>query len=123
LIEILQRVRQPFNVNDLAQAAALAALDDKVHQRESKQIVQRGRTYFQEKFTEMGLTFLPSHGNFVMVDVGDGPAIFQELLARKIIVRPLTGYQLPQWVRISVGTMEQNHRCIAALKEVLKGRH
>jgi len=67
----------------------------------------------------MKLTFLASAGNFVMVKVGDGAAVFKKLLARKIIVRPLKGYQLPEWVRISVGTMEQNRQCIAALKEVL----
>jgi histidinol-phosphate aminotransferase len=65
------------------------------------------------------LNFLPSAGNFVMMNVGDGAAVFKKLLARKIIVRPLKGYKLAEWVRISVGTMEQNRQCIAALKEVL----
>jgi histidinol-phosphate aminotransferase len=67
----------------------------------------------------MKLAFVPSAGNFVMVNVGDGAAVFKKLLPRKIIVRPLKGYKLTEWIRISVGTMEQNRQCIVALKEVL----
>ena len=67
----------------------------------------------------MKLKFIPSAGNFVFVNVGDGPTIFKKMLARKIIVRPLRGYNLPEWIRITVGTMEQNEKCIAALKEIL----
>ena len=66
----------------------------------------------------MKLRFVPGVANFVMANVSDGPAVFQKLLARKIIVRPLKGYNLPEWIRISVGTMEQNQRCIGALKEI-----
>ena len=118
LIEVLQKTRQPFNLNVLAQVGALAAIDDEAHQRESKRVVDTGRAYFEEQFAAMHLPFVPSYGNFVMVRVGDGPAVFRELLTRKIIVRPLKGYNLAEWVRISVGTMEQNRRCIAALREV-----
>jgi Histidinol-phosphate/aromatic aminotransferase and cobyric acid decarboxylase len=67
----------------------------------------------------MGLRFVPSVANFVLVNVGDGAKIFRQLLERRIIVRALKGYNLPAWVRISVGTMEQNRRCVAALKEIL----
>jgi histidinol-phosphate aminotransferase len=119
LIEVLQKTRQPFNVNALAQAAALAALDDELHRHKSKEVVHVGRAYLEEQFADIGLTFVPSHGNFVMLRVGDGAAVFNELLTRKIIVRPLNGYKLPEWIRVSVGTMEQNCRFIAALKEVL----
>ena len=119
LIEVLQKTRQPFNLNGLAQVGAVAALHDELHQRESKQVVHMGRAYLAEEFAAMSLRFVPSYGNFVMVRVGDGQAVFRELLARKIIVRPLKGYNLPEWVRISVGTMEQNRRCVAALQEVL----
>ena len=70
----------------------------------------------------MQLGFVPGAANFIMVNVRDGPAVFKKLLARKIIVRPLKGYSLPEWVRITVGTMEQNKKCIAALKEVLNDR-
>ena len=119
LIQVLQKTRQPFNTSGLAQTAALAGLQDEEHQIKTKRLTDEGRAYFQEEFAAMNLRFVPSAANFVLVKVGDGAAIFQQLLARRIIVRALKGYNLPEWVRISVGTMEQNRACIAALKEVL----
>jgi histidinol-phosphate aminotransferase len=119
LIEVLQKTRQPFNVNGIAQAGALAALEDNEHLRQSKDAVDVGRTYFEGEFHAMKLKFNPSAGNFVFVNVGDGPAVFKKLLTMKIIVRPLRGYNLPEWLRITVGTMEQNTKCIAALKKAL----
>ena len=119
LIDVLQKTRQPFNVNAIAQAGALAALSDQAHQRKTKEVVDAGRAYLEEHFVEMKLGFVPGAANFVMVNVRDGAAVFKKLLARKIIVRSLKGYNLPEWVRITVGTMEQNKKCIAALKEVL----
>ncbi|MEP7015026.1 MAG: histidinol-phosphate transaminase [Verrucomicrobiota bacterium] len=123
LIQVLQKTRQPFNVNGIAQAGALAALEDTAHQHKTKRVVDEGRVYLQEQFANMNLSFVPGAANFVMVNVGDGPAVFKRLLAKKIIVRPLKGYDLPEWIRISVGTMEQNKKCIAALKEVLSSPH
>jgi histidinol-phosphate aminotransferase len=120
LIDVLQKTRQPFNANRIGQTGALAALQDEAHQRETKRVVDIGRAYLQEQFREMKLKFVPSAGNFVFVNVGDGVAVFKKLLAKKIIVRPLRGYNLPGWLRITVGTMEQNQKCIAALKEVLE---
>ena len=70
----------------------------------------------------MKLRFVPSAANFVLVNVGDGAKVFRALLERRIIVRALKGYHLAEWIRISVGTMEQNRRCIAALKEVLSSQ-
>jgi histidinol-phosphate aminotransferase len=119
LIEVLHKTRQPFNVNSIAQVGALAALDDDAHQRETKRVVDEGRAYLQEQLAKMKMRFVPAVANFVMVNVGNGPAVFQKLLKRKIIVRPLKGYNLPEWVRISVGTMEENKKCVAALKEIL----
>jgi histidinol-phosphate aminotransferase len=119
LVEVLQKTRQPFNVNGLAQTGALAALNDDAHQRKTKKTVDAGRVYLQKQFAEMKLDFVPGTANFVMVNVGNGAAIFKKLLARKIIVRPLKGYNLPEWIRITVGTMEQNKKCIAVLKHVL----
>jgi histidinol-phosphate aminotransferase len=119
LIEVLQKTRQPFNVNGIGQAGALAALGDNEHLRKSKDAVDAGRAYFEEEFRAMKLKFNPSAGNFVFVNVGDGPAVFKKMLATKIIVRPLRGYNLPEWLRITVGTMEQNEKCIAALKKAL----
>jgi histidinol-phosphate aminotransferase len=120
VIDVLHRTRQPFNVNTIAQAGALAALEDDAHLRETKRVIDEGRACLQEQFAEMKVPFVPGVANFVMVNVGDGCAVFEQLLRRKIIVRPLKGYGLPEWVRISVGTMEQNKRLIAALKEVIR---
>jgi len=120
LIQVLQKARQPFNVSGLAQTAALAGLADDEHLRETKRITDEGRAYFQAQFAAMELQFVPSVANFVLVKVGDGAATFRKLLERQIIVRALKGYNLPEWIRISVGTMEQNRRCIAALREVLQ---
>jgi histidinol-phosphate aminotransferase len=119
LIEVLQKTRQPFNLNGIGQIAALAALGDPQHLEQSKHVVDVGRAYLEKQFRAMELKFNPSAGNFVFVNVGDGPAVFKKLLAMKIIVRPLSGYDLPEWLRITVGTMEQNEKCIAALKTAL----
>jgi histidinol-phosphate aminotransferase len=119
LIEVLQKTRQPFNVNSIAQAGALAALTDEAHSRRTKQTVDAGRSYLGEALADIGVQFVPSAANFLMVNVGDGRRVFKEMLAQKVIVRPLTGYGLHAWVRISVGTMDENERCISALKEVL----
>lgn len=119
LIRVLQKTRQPFNVNGLAQIAAVAGLADDEHRRETKRVTDEGRAYLQSQFSAMNLTFIPSTANFVLVKVGDGAKTFRSLLERQIIVRALKGYNLPEWIRISVGTMEQNRRCIAALREVL----
>lgn len=120
LIEVLQKTRQPFNTNSLAQIAALAALEDDEHLQRTKRLTSEGRVYFQEQLSKMKVEFIPSTANFVLVRVGDGNAAFKALLQKKIIVRALKGYDLPEWVRISIGTMEQNQKCIAALREILK---
>jgi histidinol-phosphate aminotransferase len=119
LIQVLHKTRQPFNVSGLAQAAALAGLNDDAHVRETKRITDEGRDYLQKEFAALGLRFVPSVANFVLVNVGDGAKSFRALLERRIIVRALKGYNLAEWIRISIGTMEQNRRCIAALKEIL----
>jgi histidinol-phosphate aminotransferase len=119
LIQVLQKTRQPFNVSGIAQAAALAGLGDDQHRRETKRLTDKGRAYLQEQFKAMNLPFVPSAANFVLVKVGDGAGTFRKLLGWRIIVRALKGYNLPEWIRISVGTMEQNRKCIAALREIL----
>lgn len=119
IIEVLHKTRQPFNVNSIALAGARAALDDEAHLRETKRVVDEGRAYLQEQLAKMQIPFVPAVANFVMVNVGDGCAVFEKLLRRKIIVRPLKGYGLPEWVRVSVGRMEENKKLIAALREVL----
>jgi histidinol-phosphate aminotransferase len=119
LIRVLQKAREPFNTNGFAQAAAIAALADDAHQAETKRMTDEGRKYLESEFAALGLSFVPSVANFVLVRVGDGKALFRKLLGKGVIVRALGGYNLPQWVRISVGTMEQNRKCVAALREVL----
>ena len=119
LISVLQKTREPFNANGIAQAAAVAALADEAHQRETKRITDEGRSYFEEQLAAMQLKFVRSFGNFVLVNVGDGLAVFKALLPKGVIVRAMAGYNLAEWIRISVGTMPQNERCIAALTEVL----
>ena len=119
LIRLLQKTRQPFNVNGIAQAGALAGLGDRDHERATKRLADEGRAYLQQQFAAMRLPFLPGSANFVLVNVADGQSVFKALLRRGVIVRALSGYKLPEWIRISVGTMEQNRKCIEALREVL----
>lgn len=121
MIEVLQRTRQPFNTNSVAQAAALAGLLDDEHQRKTKQITDEGRAYLQGEFARLGLEFVPSFANFVLVKVGDGNEVFRRMMDRGIIVRAMAAYKLPEWVRVSVGTMEQCVRCVDVLKQVLDG--
>ena len=119
LITVLQKTREPFNVNGIVQAGALASLADTAHQAETKRVTDEGRRYLESEFAAMQLPFVPSVANFVLVRVDDGHAIFRALLAKGVIVRALKGYRLPEWIRVSVGTMAQNRQCIAALREVL----
>jgi len=119
LIDVLQKTRQPFNANAIAQAGAMAGLQDDEHQNKTKRITDEGRTYFEGEFKKMNLEYVPSSANFVLVHVGDGNKVFQKMLDKGVIVRAMAEYKLPEWVRISIGTKEQNERCIATLKEVL----
>jgi histidinol-phosphate aminotransferase len=120
LIEVLHKTREPFNVNGIGQIGALAALSDEEHQRKTKELTDEGRAFFEKEFAAMSLRFIPSAGNFVLVNVGDGISVFRALLQRKVIVRAMKGYNLPEWVRVSIGTMEQNRKCVAALREVMQ---
>jgi histidinol-phosphate aminotransferase len=119
LIASLEKVRQPFNVNSLAQAAALAALDDISHVERTRKVNARGQRFFKQAFRRLKLEYVPSAANFVLVRVGDGQLVFGELQKAGVIVRPMTGYQLPEWIRISIGTARQNQRCLESLKTVL----
>ena len=117
--EVLQKCRQPFNTNSIAQAGAIAGLTDDKHQQHTRDLNDEGLAYLQGAFEEMGLEYVESSANFVLVNVGDGDAVFDAMLKKGVIIRAMRGYKLPDWVRISTGTREQNERCIAALKEVL----
>ena len=118
---ILQKARQPFNANAIAQAGALAALSDAEHVERTKAVNAEGLAVIEAAFRERGLEYVPSAANFVLVKVGDGDSVFREMLKRGVIVRAMRGYKLPEWVRISIGTPEQNARCLEVLDEVLTG--
>ena len=118
IIEVLQKARQPFNANGIAQAGALAGLRDQAHMDATRRVTREGRDLFQAEFLEMNLEFVPSHANFVLVRVGDGKKVFEALLRRGLIVRAMGSYGLPEWIRVSVGTMPQNKAFIAALREL-----
>jgi histidinol-phosphate aminotransferase len=119
LIAALEKIRQPFNINSVAQAAALAALDDEDHTRRTKENNRLGLRELETGLQRLGLPTVPSAANFILARVGEGGAVFQELQKRGVIVRPLAGYQLPEWIRISVGTPGENARCLKALGELL----
>ena len=118
-IAALEKIRQPFNINLVAQAGALAALDDTKHVEKTRKVNSRGLKLYARTFRKLGLEFVPSQANFILVRVGDGQRVFGELQKLGVIVRPMGGYQLPEWVRISIGTPKENKRCLEALKTVL----
>ncbi|MDX1952747.1 MAG: histidinol-phosphate transaminase [Verrucomicrobiota bacterium] len=120
LIATLEKVRQPFNINSLVQAGALAALFDHEHIRRTRTNNAQGLHLFHQTFNEMGLDYVPSSANFVLVRVGNGIKVFTELQKLGIITRPMGGYDLPEWIRVSVGTPAENARCIEALRKILE---
>lgn len=116
LVAALEKVRQPFNINALAQAAALAALEDREHLDRTRANNRDGLAFLSRELSAAGLEVVPSAANFVLVKVGEGDRFFRELQAQGIIVRPMGGYGLPEFIRISVGTPAENERCLAALR-------
>ncbi|GGY58999.1 histidinol-phosphate transaminase [Pseudoduganella albidiflava] len=123
LTDLMNRIRQPFNVNSLAQAAAIAALNDKQFLEKSARNNAAGYRQFVEAFEAMGLQYVPSYGNFVLVKVGDdlaaGARVNLALLKQGVIVRPVGNYGLPEWLRISIGLPQENAVLIAALQKAL----
>ncbi len=123
LTDLMNRIRQPFNVNSMAQAAAVAALGDSAFLERGARNNAAGYTQFTEAFEALGLEYVPSHGNFVLVRVGHddgaGARINLALLKQGVIVRPVGSYGLPQWLRISIGLPQENAVLIAALSKAL----
>jgi histidinol-phosphate aminotransferase len=120
MISLINRVREPFNVNSLAQVAARAALKDVEHLRQSRELVVAGREYLCTAFDRLGLTYVPSQANFVFVDIGmDSRAAFRLLIMEGIIVRTGDIFGYPNFIRVTVGTMEQNRRFIQALEKIM----
>ncbi len=119
--DLMNRVRPPFNVNSLALAAAEAALGDVEHLRRSQEMNAAGLLQYYAAFEALGLEYIRSVGNFVSVDVGRPAApVFDALLRAGVIVRPVANYGMPNHLRITIGTAEENARCIAALEQALR---
>jgi histidinol-phosphate aminotransferase len=119
LVSAFEKIRQPFNVNSLSQTAALAALDDDEHVRKTRANNFAGMEFFGRAFRELKLEFVPSYANFILVRVSDGSKVFEAMQRQGVIVRPMGGYQLPEWIRISIGTPQENERCLNVLRQVL----
>ncbi|MDF7800715.1 histidinol-phosphate transaminase [Pontiellaceae bacterium B1224] len=119
LINLLNKVRQPFNVNLMAQAAAMAALDDAEHLENTREMVFQGLEFFERELPKLGIETVPSGANFILIKTGNGRDVFLELQKRKVIVRPMDPYGLPDHIRITIGTPEQNQIMLDALKDVL----
>ena len=119
-ISLMNRIRQPFNVNSLGQVAALAALEDEGHVLECVRMIEAGRHFLYDEFKNLGIRYVPSRANFILVDVGRSAAdIYQKLLRQGVIVRPMTPFGMETALRITVGTPEENRKLVKAMKTVL----
>jgi histidinol-phosphate aminotransferase len=114
-IMLKHRARQPFNVNSIALAGAEAALGDPEHIRNTRRMTREGLRYLYGEFKRLKLEYVPSSANFVLVRVGNGAKVFQALQQRGVIVRPMAGYKLPEWIRVTVGLAAENRRFIREL--------
>lgn len=119
MIAALEKIRQPFNTNMMAQIGALAALDDSAHIEKTRENNKAGLAFYEAGFKRLNLEFVPSFANFILVKVGDGQKVAAELQKLGVITRPVTNYQLPEWLRITVGIAAENERCLKALEKVL----
>lgn len=117
---LLNRIRQPFNVNAIAQAAALAALDDHAFATRCARENREGLVQLETGCRRLRLNFVPSVANFMLIEVGDGLRVFDALQRRGVIVRPVKSYGLPAWIRVTVGTRAQNERFLAELEAVVR---
>lgn len=120
IADLLNRVRQPFNTNMLAQEAALASLNDKSHVSQSVSLNNAGKQYLQTALAEIGLSYLPTMGNFISINLKqEAQPVYEKLLKKGVIVRPVANYNMPEYLRVTIGTAEQNQRFVKALSEVL----
>jgi histidinol-phosphate aminotransferase len=120
LCALLNRVRQPFNVNAIAQAAAIAALDDSDFSRRAAEENHAGLDQLEGGCNDLGLECVPSLANFMLIKVGDGARVFDMLQRRGVIVRPVNSYGLSEWIRVTIGTREQNKRLLSELSAILR---
>ena len=121
IANLLNRVRQPFNVNSVAQAAALAALADTAYVEESAHLNLAGLEQLMRGLDALGIGYVPSHGNFLLVRIGDAAKVYDQLLRKGVIVRPVANYGLPEHLRVTVGLEEENRRFLSALREAVGG--
>ena len=120
IVDYLNRVRPPFNVNSVAQAAALAALDDDEHIKNSVESNKRGKEFLYREFERLGIKYVKTYSNFILFDVGeDADAVYDKLLRKGIIVRSMSGYGYKSMLRVTIGTMDENEIFIKGLREVL----
>jgi histidinol-phosphate aminotransferase len=119
IADILNRVRQPFNVNSISLAAAAAGLEDHAFVRRSYDLNQAGMRQLVSGLTRLGIGYIPSAGNFVSIKVKDAANVFQRLLQRGVIVRPIAAYGMPDYLRVSVGLESENARFLEALAQSL----
>ncbi len=119
--DLMNRVRQPFNVNSISLAAATAGLDDREFVRRSFELNQSGMRRITQGLTQLGLTYIPSFGNFVSFKAGDANGVFQRLLKRGVIVRPIASYGMPDYLRVSTGLEVENERFLESLKQAIAG--
>jgi histidinol-phosphate aminotransferase len=116
----MERVRQPFNVNLLAQVAATAALDDRDFLRKTRKVILQGRNYLYEALNKLGIAYVPSVANFILIDAGkDSVGLFRDMLKYGVIVRDMKQYGLKNFIRVTIGTRKENERFIKVLKKVL----
>lgn len=119
IADLLNRVRQPFNVNTLAQVAAIAALDDEAHLNRSRELNQEGLKYLMQACDSRGMSYIPSAGNFLAINFAR-PAmdLFESMMQLGVIVRPVANYGMPDFLRVTVGTEAENHRFIEVMDKV-----
>jgi histidinol-phosphate aminotransferase len=121
-IALVNRIRQPFNVNTVAQVAALAALEEEAHARQTVALIHEGIGTLYRAFDELGIKYVPTRANFILVEMPDATRVYQELLRQGVIVRPMASFGLERALRITVGTPEENAKLIQSLRTVLAGR-
>jgi histidinol-phosphate aminotransferase len=118
--DMMNRVRQPFNVNSVAQAAAIAALDDADFVRKTFENNRRGMAQIVAGLEKLGLGYIPSYGNFVSFKIGDGAKMYRRLLELGVIVRPVASYEMPEYLRVSIGTEQENGKFLSALQQAIE---
>ncbi|MDP8263401.1 MAG: histidinol-phosphate transaminase [Candidatus Ancaeobacter aquaticus] len=119
VIDILNRVRPPFNTNSIAQVAGTVALDDSVHMNKTKKMVKDGKKYLYASFDMLGLEYVKTSANFILVKVGNAKKVFTKMVRKGVIIRAMDTFDLPQYIRVTVGTSSDNKRFIECLHDCL----